>query len=287
MRMKKLKIAIQKKGRLSEKSLKLFSDCGINFLTGTSTLKTEASNFPIEILFLRDDDIPQHVEQNVVDIGILGENEVVEKNKKVCLVRKLGFASCRLSLAISKEEKYNGLHFFQNKKVATSYPNILNNFFKKNQINAELEEIGGSVELALSIGLAHAICDLVSTGNTLISNGLKEVETVLNSEAVLISNPDLNEEKKSILERLIFRLEANKNANQHKYIMLNAPKEKITEIIQVTPGMRSPSLLHLADNKWISCHLVVKKEIFWDVIDKLKSRGAEEILVLPIEKMIY
>lgn len=285
--MEKLKIAIQKKGRLSKKSLQIFSDCGINFITGVSTLKTEASNFPIEILFLRDDDIPQYVEQNVADIGILGENEVLEQNKKISVIRKLGFASCRLSLAIPKEELYTDLNFFQNKKIATSYPNILNDFFEKYHINAELEEIGGSVEIAPSIGLAHAICDLVSTGSTLITNGLKEVQIVLKSQAVLISNLNLNKRKKYILERLIFRLEANKSANEHKYIILNAPNDKTNEILKVIPGIRSPSVYPLADGNWSSFHSVVKEETFWEVIDELKEKGAEGILVLPIEKMIY
>lgn len=285
--MEKLKIAIQKKGRLSDRSLQIFNDCGIKFITGVSTLKTQASNFPIEILFLRDDDIPQYVEQKVADIGILGENEVLEKNEKVSVIRKLGFASCRLSLAIPKEEKYNGLNYFQNKKIATSYPNILNNFFRKNKINAELEEIGGSVEIAPSIGLAHAICDLVSSGSTLLTNGLKEVETILKSQAVLISNTNLNERKKLILEKLLFRLEANKNANQHKYIILNAPNNKVDDVIKVIPGMRSPSVYPLAGGNWSSFHSVVKEEKFWEVIDELKAKGAEGILVLPIEKMIY
>ena len=282
-----LKIAIQKKGRLSEKSLELFNECGIKLSTGISSLKTQASNFPIEILFLRDDDIPQYVEQNVADIGILGENEVFEKNKNVEIIRQLGFASCRLSLAIPKEETYNGLTYFNGKKVATSYPNILQQFFTKNNINAELEEIGGSVEIAPSIGLANAICDLVSTGSTLLTNGLREVETVLKSQAVLISNPNLTAEKKEILQQLLFRLEAKKNANQHKYIILNAPNDKLDEIVKVIPGMRSPSIFPLSNGNWSSFHSVVKEDKFWEVIDELKAKGAEGILVLPIEKMIY
>lgn len=285
--MEKLKIAIQKKGRLSQKSLELFSDCGIKFIIGTSTLKTEASNFPIEILFLRDDDIPQYVEKNITDIGILGENEVVEKNKQKTIIKKLGFSFCRLSLAIPKKEHYNNLDYFQNKKIATSYPNILKKFLYKNDINADLEEISGSVEIAPSIGLADAICDLVSTGSTLFTNGLKEVETVLNSQAVLISHQNLSKEKKSILKKLIFRLEANKRANENKYIILNAPNDKTNEILKIIPGMRSPSVYPLADGNWSSFHSVVKEEKFWEVIDELKSKGAEGILVLPIEKMIY
>ena len=211
--MEKLKIAIQKKGRLSEKSLELFKDCGIKFSTGISSLKTESSNFPMELLFLRDDDIPQYVEKSVADIGILGENEVLEKNKNVKSIRKLGFASCRLSLAIPKEEEYTGITYFNNKKVATSYPHILEEYFKNHNINAELEEIGGSVEIAPSIGLADGICDLVSSGSTLLTNGLKEVEVVLKSQAVMIANPNLSEEKQEILEKLIFRLEAKKKSD--------------------------------------------------------------------------
>ncbi|MCB9202568.1 MAG: ATP phosphoribosyltransferase [Flavobacteriales bacterium] len=285
--MEKLKIAIQKKGRLSEKSLELFKDCGIKFSTGISSLKTESSNFPVELLFLRDDDIPQYVEKSVADIGILGENEVLEKNKNVKSIRKLGFASCRLSLAIPKEEEYTGITYFNNKKVATSYPHILEEYFKNNNINAELEEIGGSVEIAPSIGLADGICDLVSSGSTLLTNGLKEVEVVLKSQAVMIANPNLSEEKQEILEKLIFRLEAKKKSNEHKYIILNAPNDKLEDIIKVIPGMRSPSVFPLADGKWSSFHSVVKEDTFWEVIDELKEKGAEGILVLPIEKMIY
>jgi ATP phosphoribosyltransferase len=284
--MNRLKIAIQKNGRLSENSLGLLEECGIKISNGSNRLKTEAKNFPVEALFLRDDDIPQYVEQQVVDIGILGENVVLEKNKDVKIIEQLGFASCRLSLAIPKEENYTGLNYFNNKKVATSYPKTLASFFKTNGINAEIEEISGSVEIAPGIGLANAICDLVSTGSTLLTNGLKEVETVLKSQAVIIGNKNLNNEKLSILGKLLFRIRAVKNASENKYILLNAPDSAVKRICEILPGMKSPSILPLAEKGWSSLHSVIKEDDFWDIIDQLKNAGAEGILVIPIEKMI-
>ena len=284
--MSKLKIAIQKSGRLSEKSLELLKDCGIKISTSNRKLRTESSNFPIEVLFLRDDDIPQYVEQGVADIGILGENEVWEKDKNVKQVRPLGFAACKLCLAIPKDEIYTDLSYFNNKKIATSYPKILGNFFQEKGIKVRIEEIGGSVEIAPSIGLANAIFDIVSTGSTLLTNGLKQVETVVESQAVLISNKNLDDTKQAILDRLLFRIEAVKQSSENKYILLNAPNEKLEEIIALLPGMKSPTILPLAQKGWSSIHTVIKEDTFWDIIEQLKVFGAEGILVLEIEKMI-
>lgn len=284
--MSKLKIAIQKNGRLSEKSLQLLKECGIKLSNGERKLKTTSSNFPIEILFLRDDDIPQYVEQGVADIGILGENEVWEKDKKVTTLKKLGFANCRLSLAVPKEENYTGLSYFNQKRIATSYPKILQKFFNEKQIDVEIETIGGSVEIAPGIGLADGIFDIVSTGSTLQMNGLKEVELITKSEAVLISNNDLNPEKQSILEQLLFRIQSVKNASENKYILLNAPNKSIEAIASMLPGMKSPTVLPLQKQDWSSIHSVVKEDEFWDVIDQLKVLGAEGILIVNIEKMI-
>jgi ATP phosphoribosyltransferase len=284
--MSKLKIAIQKSGRLSEKSLELLKECGIKLSNGDRKLKTEARNFPIEVLFLRDDDIPQYVEQGVADIGILGENEVWEQAKQVKTVEKLGFANCKLSLAIPKEDNYEGLSYFNGKKVATSYPKILQNFFDQNNITAEIEEIGGSVEIAPGIGLANAIFDIVSTGSTLLINGLKEVEVVAQSEAVIISGNELDADKQEILRKLLFRIRAVRNASENKYILLNAPNTSVNEIISVLPGMKSPTVLPLAQEGWSSIHSVVKEDEFWDIIDQLQVLGAQGILVVPIEKMV-
>jgi len=284
--MSKLNIAIQKSGRLSEKSLKLLEECGIKISNGDRKLKAEAKNFPVEILFLRDDDIPQYVEKGVADIGILGENEVWEKDKNVLALEKLGFAGCKLSLAIPKDENYTGINYFQNKKIATSYPKILQKFFNENGIKVFIEEIGGSVEIATGIGLADTIFDIVSTGSTLLMNGLKEVEVVTKSEAVLISNAALNEEKQAILDKLLFRIKAVKSASENKYILLNAPNSALENICKVLPGMKSPTILPLAEEGWSSLHSVVKEDEFWDVIDQLKSFGAQGILVVPIEKMV-
>ncbi len=282
----KLKIAVQKSGRLSEKSLELLKECGIKLSNGDRKLLTASDNFPIEVLFLRDDDIPQYVEQGVADIGILGENEVWEKDKDVLTIENLGFAGCKLSLAIPKDENYTGPSFFENKKVATSYPKILQKFFTEKNVTAEIEEIGGSVEIAPGIGLADGIFDIVSTGSTLLMNGLKEVEVVKKSSAVLISNKNLSTEKQAILDKLLFRIKAVKTSAANKYILLNAPNTAIEHITAILPGMKSPTVLPLVEEGWSSIHSVVKEDEFWEVIDKLKDLGAQGILVIPIEKMI-
>ena len=284
--MSKLKLAIQKNGRLSEKSLKLLEECGIKISNGTRKLKAVSSNFPLEILFLRDDDIPQYVEQGVADIGIIGLNEVLEQKKNIAVVQKLGFAQCRLSLAIPKEETYNGIQYFENKKVATSYSEILSSYFQEKNINVQIEKIGGSVEIAPGIGLSDAIFDIISSGSTLLTNGLKEVETVLESEAVLISSENLSNDNQEILKKLLFRINAVKEASESKYILLNAPNENLEKIINLLPGMKSPTVLPLAESGWSSIHSVIKEDKFWEVIENLKKEGAQGILVLEIEKMI-
>lgn len=284
--MSTLKIAIQKNGRLSEKSLELLKSCGIKLSNGERKLKTVASNFPIEILFLRDDDIPQYVEQGVADIGILGENEVWEKNKKIDVVKKLGFANCRLALAIPKSDDYTDLSFFNNKKIATSYPYILEQFCLKNQLNVTIEPIGGSVEIAPGIGLADGIFDIVSTGSTLQMNGLKEVAVVAQSEAIMVANNQLSAEKKAILDKLLFRMQSVKNAAENKYILLNAPNSAIDKIATILPGMKSPTIIPLQQEGWSSMQSVIREEDFWDIIDQLQNCGAEGILVVNIEKMI-
>ncbi len=284
--MNELKIAIQKSGRLNESSRNLLEECGIKVSNGPGVLKTRAMNFPVEVLFLRDDDIPQYVEQQVADIGILGENMVFEKRRKVKILEQLGFAHCRLSLAIPKEKPYEGPEYFRNKKVATSYPNILSDYFSRENISAGIEEISGSVEIAPGIGLADAVCDIVSSGSTLLTNGLREVETILKSQAVLISGLNLSSGKQAILERLLFRIRAVKNARENKYILLNAPEEAVQDICKILPGMKSPTILPLAEKGWCSLHSVVKEDEFWERINQLKKAGAEGILVIPIEKMI-
>jgi len=284
--MNELKIAIQKSGRLHESSRNLLEECGIKISNGPGVLKTRAMNFPVEVLFLRDDDIPQYVEQQVSDIGILGENMVLEKKRGVRILEQLGFAHCRLSLAIPKEKLYEGPGYFRNKKVATSYPNLLSDYFLRENIPAEIEEISGSVEIAPGIGLADAVCDIVSSGSTLLTNGLREVETILKSQAVLISAIGLSSEKQAILERLLFRIRAVKNARENKYILLNAPEKAISDICNILPGMKSPTILPLAEKGWCSLHSVVKEDEFWERINQLKKAGAEGILVIPIEKMI-
>ncbi len=283
--MEKIKIAIQKSGRLSEKSLQLLSECGIKISNG-GKLKAEAKNFPMEILFLRDDDIPQYVENGVADIGILGENEVWEKDKDVEIIEKLGFGNCRLSLAIPKDEVYTDLNYFQSKRIATSYPKVLHKFLSQKGIDVKIEELGGSVEIATGIGLADGIFDIVSTGSTLIMNGLKEVEAIVKSEAVLISNKNLNEQKQQLLDKLLFRIRAYKRGVGSKYIVMNAPNASIPKICSILPGMKSPSILPLAEEGWCSIHSVVQEDQFWDVIDALKEVDAEGILVMNIEKMI-
>lgn len=285
--MEKLKIAIQKEGRLSEKSLELIRESGIRHNQDSKRkLISIGENFPVEILYLRDDDIPQYVADAVADIGIVGENEVQEKNRKVELVERLGFARCRLSLAIPQSHDYPGLSYFNGRRIATSYPNILGRFLKKNNLNAEIHEISGSVEIAPGIGLADAIFDIVSTGSTLISNRLKEVEVVTRSEAVVIATPGAGTVKKKILGDLLFRFQAVRKSKNNKYILLNAPNENLDKIVSLLPGMKSPTVLPLYEQGWSSVHSVVNENEFWEIIGKLKAYGAEGILVVPIEKMI-
>jgi ATP phosphoribosyltransferase len=281
-----LKIAIQKSGRLYEDSVKLLKDCGIDLKNSANKLKTESDNFPIEIYFLRDDDIPQYVEDSVADIGIVGENVVYEKNKKIEVVEHLGFGKCRLALAVGRTEKYNGLIDLSGKKIATSYPFLVGQFLKAQGIAAEIHEISGSVEIAPGIGLADAIVDLVSTGSTLFMNGLREVATVLQSQAVLIRNKNLDGSRGLILDKFLFRVRAVKRARNYKYILLNSPNEKLQEIISCLPGMKSPTVLPLAEPGWSSVHSVLNEDEFWEIIEKLKALGAQGILVVPIEKMI-
>lgn len=284
--MTKLRIAVQKSGRLSEKSLALIEESGINISNGTRKLVSASSNYPLEILYLRDDDIPQYVVDNVADIGIVGENVVLEKNPDVKIVKRLGFSRCRLSLAVPKTVDYQGVDYFNGKKIATSYPKILEKFLNDNHLSAEIHEISGSVEIAPGIGLAEGIFDIVSSGSTLISNGLREVEIVLKSEAVLISGKNLGEEKQELLENLLFRINSVQAARKNKYILLNAPNKNLEEIINIIPGMKSPTIMPLAEEGWSSVHSVLSEVEFWDVIDKLKELGAQGILVIPIEKMI-
>lgn len=285
--MSKLKIAIQKSGRLSEKSLELLKECGIKFPNGGGKLIAESKNFPIEVLFLRDDDVTKYVEQNVADIGIVGENVYLEANLSVNILEYLGFGSCRLSLAVSKGVDYNGISYFEGKKIATSYPCVLEKYLKEKGVSATIEFISGSVEIAPSIGLANGVCDIVSSGSTLMSNGLKEVEKVLDSQAILIGSQTLSAEKKQLLDKLLFRIRAVLNAKERKYILLNAPNDKLEKIISILPGMKSPTVLPLADEGWSSLHSVIQEDQFWEIIDELKAQGAEGILVAPIEKMIY
>lgn len=282
-----LRIAVQKSGRLSEKSMRLIEESGIKLTQeGKLKLVSAGQNFPIEMLFLRDDDIPQYVADGIADIGIVGENEVMEKKKPVEVIDRLGFARCRLSLAIPQSLEYNGLSYFNGKKIATSYPGILGQFLSKNNIDAEIHEISGSVEIAPGIGLADAIFDIVSSGSTLISNRLREVEIVYRSEAVVISNKELPSAKKKILDQLLFRIHAVLNAVNNKYILLNAPNENLGKIVEILPGMKSPTIMPLAEEGWSSLHSVVNENEFWDIIKKLKEFGAQGILVIPIEKMI-
>jgi ATP phosphoribosyltransferase len=281
----KLRIAIQKSGRLHEDSVRLLKECGIEISNGGNKLKTTASNFPIEVYFLRDDDIPQYVEDAVADIGIVGENVVYEKKKAVDVMEKLGFGKCRLSIAVDKNESYDR-QSLSGKKIATSYPVILQEFLDKHQIEAEIHEISGSVEIAPGIGLAYAICDLVSSGSTLLTNGLKEAETILESQSVLIRNRQLDDDKLRLLEKLLFRIRAVRKARNNKYILLNAPNEKLKDIIALLPGMKSPTVLPLAESGWSSVHSVLKENDFWEIIEQLKAAGAQGILVVPIEKMI-
>lgn len=281
-----LKIAIQKSGRLSESSLKLLKECGIDIDNGLNKLKVEASNFPLEIFFLRDDDIPQYVEDKVADLGIVGENVLLEKGKSPDIVDRLGFGKCRLSLAIPKEQAYGSLKDLEGKRIATSYPALLSGYMNAQNVRAEIHEISGSVEIAPGIGLADAVCDLVSSGSTLFTNGLKEVEIILRSEAVLIASKTLTDEQRDLLAKLLFRIRAVRKAKNNKYILLNAPNDRLKAICEILPGMKSPTILPLAQEEWSSVHSVVEENEFWEIIEKLKDEGAQGILVVPIEKMI-
>ncbi len=282
-----LRIAIQTKGRLNEGSVKLMEEAGISLVFGKRNLVSPAKNFPVEVLYLRDDDIPQTVAYGAADAGIVGENEVLERKEKVRIVKRLGFSKCRLSLAIPQQLDYNGKEWFNGKKIATSYPGILLEWLHSNGIDAEIHIIKGSVEISPGIGLADAIFDIVSSGSTLVSNRLKEVERVVDSEAVLIANENLGAEKEAVLEDLVFRLESVQRAEGKKYILLNIPNDRIGEVASVLPGMKSPTVMPLAEPGWSSVHSVISEDDFWEIIGKLKKAGAEGILVIPIEKMIF
>ncbi len=284
--METIKLAIQKKGRLSEKSIELIRKCGINMNVGTGLLKSPSSNFPIEFLYLRDDDIPEYVANGVADIGIVGKNEVVEKNKEVTIVEDLGFSKCRLSIAVLNNVKYSGSKDLSGLTIATSYPRILKNYLDENNVEAAIHEISGSVEIAPALGLADAICDIVSTGSTLLSNGLKEVEQIFLSTAELIKNPQLSSSKNKLLNKLILRIRSVLCANSNKYILLNVPNDKIDQISSLIPGMKSPTILPLANRDWSSMHSVVEENRFWSVLEQLKELGAQGILIIPIENMI-
>lgn len=281
-----LRLAIQKSGRLSEDSIKLIKECSIDFSSSGATLKSMAYNFPLEILYLRDDDIPGYVADGVADIGIIGENVAAEQKKEVITVDRLGFSRCRLSIGVPKAMDYKGIKDLDGKSIATSYPTILSDYLAQNGVKADIHVISGSVEIAPSIGLADAVCDIVSSGSTLISNGLKETDVVFRSEAIMIANPSLSEGKKKIIDELLFRITSVKTAKNTKYILLNAPNESLDKITKLLPGVKSPTVMPLAETGWSSLHSVVKEDQFWDVIGKLKEAGAEGILVIPIEKII-
>lgn len=281
-----IKLAIQKSGRLSEKTIELLKNCGIKFISNSSRLKTQAFNFPMEILFLRDDDIPGYVADGVADFGILGMNEIDEQQKDVDIIKKLGFSGCRLSIAVPNAFDYKDIHSLEGKRIATSYPSILRNFLKKNNVNSEIHEISGSVEIAPTIGLTDAICDIVSTGGTLLSNGLREVETIYKSEAALIGNKNLSAAKQAILEKWMLRIEAVNKASSNKYILMNVPNEAIEEVARLLPGMKSPTVIPLKEKGWSSLHSVINEDDFWDIIEKARIAGAQGILVCPIEQMI-
>ncbi|MDE5740693.1 MAG: ATP phosphoribosyltransferase [Bacteroidaceae bacterium] len=281
-----LRIAVQSKGRLFEDTMYLLKETGIKVSSSKRTLLVQSSNFPLEVLFLRDDDIPQTVADGVADVGIVGENEFVERGEKAYIVKRLGFSKCRISLAIPKAVDYPGVEWFNGKKIATSYPAILRKFLKDNGVETDIHVIQGSVEIAPGIGLADGIFDIVSSGSTLVSNNLKEVEVVMKSEALLIGNPDLSAEKKAILDDLLFRINSVLIAEDKKYVRMNAPKARLDEIVKVLPGLKSPTIIPLADEAWCSVHAVLDEKHFWEIVGQLKALGAEGILVTPIEKMI-
>ncbi len=283
---KKIRIAIQKSGRLNEDSLQILKDCGISIDNGRDQLRASAGNFPLEVFYLRNGDIPQYLRDGVVDIAIIGENVLIEKGGDITIAQKLGFSKCRVSLAVPKNAKYNGITDFNGKRIATSYPNTVNDFLSKKGVRADLHIITGSVEIAPNIGLADAICDIVSSGSTLFKNNLKEVEVMLTSEAVLAVSPKIDESRRVILQKLLFRIRAILKGRGFKYVLLNAPNDKVDEIINLLPGMKSPTVLPLAEKGWSSIHSVVDKNRFWEVIDQLKNAGAQGILVCPIEKMV-
>lgn len=284
--MTKIRIAIQKSGRLNEDSLQILKDCGISIDNGKDQLKASSRNFPMEVFYLRNGDIPQYLRDGVVDIAIIGENVLIEKGADISIAEKLGFSKCKVSLAVPKSVKYKSVQDFEGKRIATSYPNTVTNYLKEKGVNADLHIINGSVEIAPNIGLADAICDIVSSGSTLFKNNLKEVEVMLTSEAVLAVSPKISEERTLLLKRLQFRIQSVLRARKSKYVLLNAPNEKLADVLSLLPGMRSPTVLPLAEEGWSSVHTVIDKDTFWEVIDELKKAGAEGILVCPIEKMV-
>ncbi len=284
--MTKIRIAIQKSGRLNQDSLQILKDCGISIDNGKDQLKASSRNFPMEVFYLRNGDIPQYLRDGVVDIAIIGENVLIEKGTDITIAEKLGFSKCKVSLAVPKSFKYNSVQDFEGKRIATSYPNTVKNYLAEKGVNVDLHIISGSVEIAPNIGLADGICDIVSSGSTLFKNNLKQVEVMLKSEAVLAVSPTISEERKALLSKLQFRIQSVLRARQSKYVLLNAPNDKLKNILALLPGMRSPTVLPLADAGWSSVHTVINKDTFWEVIDELKQAGAEGILVCPIEKMV-
>ena len=281
-----LRIAIQKSGRLYEDSVQLLKECGIDLRNVKDRLKTVSENFPIEVFFLRDDDIPEYVEDGVADIGIVGQNVLLEKGRKVDTIEMLGFGKCRLSVAVPKAMEYDGVQSLQGKRIATSYPQLVKQFLQSNNVQASIHEISGSVEIAPGIGLADVVADLVSSGGTLFMNGLKEVEVILDSQAVLVANSKIDADKKDILEKLLFRMRSVRKAKKSKYVLMNVPNQNLDQVIALLPGMRSPTVLPLAESGWSSVHSVLSEDEFWDRIEKLRGAGAEGILVVPIEKLI-
>ncbi|MDR1761626.1 MAG: ATP phosphoribosyltransferase [Bacteroidales bacterium] len=281
-----IKLAIQKSGRLSEKSIELLKNCGIKFVSNSSRLKTQAFNFPMEILFLRDDDIPGYVADGVADFGILGMNEIIEQEQHISIIKKLGFSKCRLSIAVPNDFEYTSIKSLEGKRIATSYPVLLGNYLKQNNVHAEIHEISGSVEIAPTIGLADAICDLVSTGGTLLMNGLREVEEIYKSEAALIGNPNLTPEKQALLAKWQLRIDAVEKAQNNKYILMNVPNEAVEKVCSLLPGIKSPTVIPLQTKGWSSVHSVINEDKFWDIIEQVKAAGAEGILVCPIEQMV-
>ncbi len=281
-----IRIAIQSKGRLHDDTMSLLAEADVKLSVSKRTLISDSTTFPLQALYLRDDDIPETVANGVADIGIVGENEFMERGYDAEVISRLGFSKCRLSLAVPKDTSYNGLQWFEGRTIATSYPNILKKFLADKKINAEVQVINGSVEISPAIGLADAIFDIVSSGSTLVSNNLREVEVVMKSEAILIGNRGMNDEKREILDELLFRIKAVRSAEDKKYVLMNAPKDKLNEIISVLPGIKSPTIMPLADENWCSIHTVLEEKRFWEIIGQLKDKGAQGILVIPIEKMI-